>query len=47
MKEVIVVHKTHLDLGFTDLAENVRKRYLNETDWADDKLINAPVKIIQ
>ena len=30
MKEVIVVHKTHLDLGFTDLAENVRKRYLND-----------------
>lgn len=30
MKEVIVVHKTHLDLGFTDFAENVRKRYLDD-----------------
>ena len=30
MKEVIVVHKTHLDLGFTDFAENVRQRYLKE-----------------
>ena len=30
MKEVTVVHKTHLDLGFTDFAENVRQRYLKE-----------------
>lgn len=28
MKEVIIVDKTHLDLGFTDFAENVRRRYL-------------------
>ena len=30
MREVVIVHKTHLDLGFTDFAENVRARYLNE-----------------
>lgn len=30
MKEVIIVHKTHLDLGFTDYAENVRLRYMND-----------------
>lgn len=28
MKEVIIVDKTHLDLGFTDFAENIRRRYL-------------------
>lgn len=30
MKKVIVVSKTHLDLGFTDLAENIRKKYIDE-----------------
>ncbi|WP_365789809.1 hypothetical protein, partial [Eubacterium sp.] len=30
MKKVIVVSKTHLDLGFTDFAENIRKKYLDE-----------------
>lgn len=30
MKKVIVVSKTHLDLGFTDYAENIRQTYLNE-----------------
>ncbi len=29
MKKVIVVSKTHLDLGFTDYAENIRQKYLN------------------
>lgn len=28
MKEVLVIFKTHLDLGFTDLAEKVLKNYL-------------------
>lgn len=28
MKKVIVVSKTHLDLGFTDFAENIRKKYI-------------------
>ncbi len=28
MKKVIVVSKTHLDLGFTDYAEKVREKYL-------------------
>ena len=28
-KKVIVVSKTHLDLGFTDYAENVRRQYLD------------------
>lgn len=30
MKKVIVVSKTHLDLGFTDYAEKIRQKYLNE-----------------
>lgn len=29
-KKVYLVSKTHLDLGFTDLAENIKKRYINE-----------------
>ena len=28
MKKVIVVSKTHLDLGFTDYAENIRQKYI-------------------
>lgn len=30
MKKVFVVSKTHLDLGFTDFAEKIRQRYINE-----------------
>lgn len=30
MKKVIVVSKTHLDLGFTDYAETVRRKYIDE-----------------
>lgn len=30
MKKVIVVSKTHMDLGFTDFAEAVRKKYIEE-----------------
>lgn len=30
MKKVIVVSKTHLDLGFTDYAENIRRKYLED-----------------
>ena len=29
-KEVLIVFKTHLDIGFTDLAENVKKKYIHE-----------------
>ncbi len=29
MKKVIVVSKTHLDLGFTDYAENIRMKYID------------------
>lgn len=29
MKKVIVVSKTHLDLGFTDYGENIRLRYID------------------
>ena len=29
-KPVLLIFKTHLDVGFTDLAANVRERYLNE-----------------
>lgn len=30
IKKVIVVHKTHLDIGFTNSAESVLERYVNE-----------------
>ena len=30
MKKVIVVSKTHLDIGFTDFAENIKRKYINE-----------------
>lgn len=30
MKKVFVVSKTHLDLGFTDYAENIRRKYIDE-----------------
>ena len=30
MKKVYVVSKTHLDLGFTDYAENIRRKYIDE-----------------
>lgn len=28
MKKVFVVSKTHLDLGFTDYAENIKRKYI-------------------
>ena len=30
MQKVIVVSKTHLDLGFTDYAEHIYHKYLDE-----------------
>lgn len=30
MKELIVVSKTHLDLGFTDYADNILRKYIEE-----------------
>lgn len=30
MKKVYVVSKTHLDLGFTDYAENIRRKYIDQ-----------------
>ena len=30
MKKVIVVSKTHLDLGFTDFASKIKNKYINE-----------------
>lgn len=30
MKELIVVSKTHLDLGFTDFAKNILRKYIEE-----------------
>lgn len=30
MKKVFVVSKTHLDLGFTDYAESIRRKYIDE-----------------
>lgn len=30
IKQVLVIFKTHLDIGFTDLAENILNKYLNE-----------------
>ncbi|MDD4688613.1 MAG: hypothetical protein PHE51_02570 [Eubacteriales bacterium] len=29
-KEVLVIFKTHLDIGFTDFAENIVDNYLNK-----------------
>ena len=29
MKKVIVVSKTHLDLGFTDFAAVIRRKYID------------------
>lgn len=29
-KRVIIVSKTHLDLGFTDYAENIKNKYIND-----------------
>ena len=29
-KEVLILFKTHLDVGFTDLAASVKKKYLTE-----------------
>ncbi len=40
MKKVIVVSKTHLDLGFTDYAENIRTKYIN-------KFIPEAIKLAQ
>lgn len=44
-----IPYAKHIDFVYGKVvdATTQRKRYLNETDWADDKLINAPVKIIQ
>ena len=30
IKKVIVLFKTHLDIGFTDFSENVVNKYMNE-----------------
>lgn len=30
MKEILIIFKTHLDIGFTDLSENVKKKYLEK-----------------
>ena len=30
MKKIYVVSKTHLDLGFTDYAETIRRKYIDE-----------------
>ncbi len=30
MNKIVIVSKTHLDLGFTDYAENIRRKYLAE-----------------
>lgn len=30
MKKVIVVSKTHLDIGFTDFAENIKNKYITD-----------------
>ena len=47
MKKVFVVSKTHLDLGFTDYAENIRQKYL--TSFIPDAIslaekVNTPDK---
>lgn len=39
--DIWVVFKTHFDLGFTDLTENVIKRYREEMM---DKALNVPAR---
>ena len=51
MKEVIVVSKAHLDLGFTDFACNVKEKYLTEfipsaIDLADKLNIGGEKKFV-
>ena len=51
MKEVIVVSKAHLDLGFTDFACNVKEKYLtefipSEIDLADKLNIGGEKKFV-
>ena len=29
-KEVLIIFKTHLDIGFTDYSKNIIKRYMDE-----------------
>ena len=29
-KEILVIFKTHLDIGFTDYAETVKDKYINQ-----------------
>ena len=29
-KELLLIFKTHLDIGFTDFSKNILKKYLNE-----------------
>ena len=29
-KEILIIFKTHLDIGFTDYSENIIKRYIEE-----------------
>ena len=36
MKKVYVVSKTHLDLGFTDYAEIIRQKYIDEFKAIED-----------
>ena len=40
MKKIFVVSKTHLDLGFTDYAENIRRKYIDEYIPAAEALAN-------
>ena len=30
MKEILLIFKTHLDIGFTDYAESVLQKYLEQ-----------------
>ena len=38
MKEILIIFKTHLDIGFTDLSENVKKKYLEKFQKGLDKI---------
>ena len=49
MKKVIVVSKTHLDLGFTYYAESIRRKYIDTfipeaIDLAERVLTAVPLK---
>ncbi len=44
-KRVLVLFKTHLDVGFTDLAETVPERYLSVYKTTIRRRVSPPPKL--